>query len=114
MSLLILKCRKAPGGENELMTSAILVLSEEMEKLLARISEDLTSTLVNLSGSQKDIECGTHIKIPSDVGYVNYYKSADNIENISIYLKNQISSPVKDEYQEYLDDLHEDVNTSKS
>ncbi len=96
------------------MTKEILVLSEELEKLIDRISNDLTSTLVSLSGSLKDIECGTHIKIPTAVGYVNYYKSVDNTENISIYLKDQLLNPVKDEYQQYLDDIEQDTNIAKS
>ena len=57
-----------------------------MTKLLARISEDLMSTLVNLSGSLRDIECGTRIKIPTAVGYVNFYKSLESYE-MSVWLK---------------------------
>ncbi len=95
------------------MTNATLQLTEEMMKLAERISNDLTSTLVNLSGNLKDIECGTHIKIPMDVGYVNYYKSVTNCETLTSYLKEEIK-PTKDEYQQYLEDLAEEVNTSKS
>ncbi len=72
------------------MTKEILALTEEMMKLSFRISEDLTSTLVNLSGSLKDIECGTHIKIPTDAGYVSYYKSVENSETVLAYLKQVI------------------------
>ncbi len=59
------------------MTSETQTLTAEMEKLSDRISNDLLSTLVNLSGSLKDIDNGTHIRIPMDVGYVNFYKSAE-------------------------------------
>lgn len=72
------------------MTKETQALVEEMEKLLARISEDVTSTLVNLSGSQKGIECGTHIKIPMDAGYVNYFKSLENSETVSLWYRQTI------------------------
>ncbi len=60
------------------MTKETLVLYEEIQKLLDRTSTDLLSTLVNLSGKVKDIANGTHIKIPTDAGYVKFYKSADS------------------------------------
>ena len=65
------------------MTKEILVLYEELEKLLDRTSTDLLSTLVNLSGNLKDIAYGTltnciDIKIPTDAGYVKFYKSVDS------------------------------------
>lgn len=72
------------------MTSETLALVEEMEKLSARILEDVTSTLVNLSGSLKDIECGTHIKIPTGAGYVNYFKSLENSETVFLWLRETI------------------------
>ncbi len=68
------------------MTEGIHQLSKELEKLLSRTSDDLTSTLVSLSGSLKDIECGTHIKIPLGAGYVSYYKSQDSTEKISMWI----------------------------
>ncbi len=68
-------------------------LTEELAKLASRIENDLLSTLVGLSGSLKDIECGTHIKIPMAAGYVNYYKSRDS-ESISMWLKEEFL-PVK-------------------
>ncbi len=61
-------------------------LSEELEKLLTRISNDLANTLVNLDGSLKDIDSGTHIRIPTGAGYVNYFKSPKDYE-ISIWLR---------------------------
>ncbi len=72
------------------MTKEIQTLAEEMEKLSYRIQEDVTSTLVNLSGKVKDIECGTHIKIPTGAGYVSYYKSVENSETVLCYLKETI------------------------
>ncbi len=96
------------------MTSETQQLFEEMEKLSSRISEDLKSTLVNLSGNLKDIECGTHIKIPTDVGYVNYYKSAESTETITVYLKDQLIAQRVDEYQQYLDDVEQEINNTKS
>ncbi len=61
-----------------------------------RTYNDLMSTLVNLSGSLKDIECGTRInnctqsvigaKIPIAAGYVNFYKSVESFE-MSLWLK---------------------------
>ncbi len=66
------------------------LLAEEMEKLSARILEDVTSTLVNLSGNLKDIECGTHIKIPMGAGYVNYFKSQENSETVAVWMRETI------------------------
>jgi len=62
------------------------ILTEEMTKILNRIYSDLMSTLVNLSGSLKDIECGTRIKIPIPAGYVNFYKSSESYE-MSVWLR---------------------------
>ncbi len=91
------------------MTNAILVLTEEMTKLSFRILADLTSTLVNLSGNQKDIECGTHIKIPTGAGYVSYYKSSDNSEKLVLWLtETMIPENKNDEYQEYLENYNKD------
>ncbi len=72
------------------MTEGIPELSKELEKLLNRTSDDLTSTLVNLSGSLKAIECGTHIKIPLGAGYVSFYKSQDSTEKISMWITQEI------------------------
>ncbi len=66
------------------------ILAEEMAKLSNRILEDVTSTLVNLSGSLKDIECGTRIKIPLGAGYVSYYKSSENSETVSVWMTETI------------------------
>jgi len=75
------------------MTEEISMLSEEMANLLDRTVNDLMSTLVNLSGNLKDIECGTRInrfnpgaEIPIRAGYVNFYKSVESYE-ITLWLK---------------------------
>ncbi len=62
------------------------MLSEEIASFLDRTLNDLMSTLVNLSGSLKDIECGTRIRIPTRAGYVNFYKSVESYE-MSLWLK---------------------------
>ncbi len=79
-----------------------------MEKLLDRTATDLLSTLVNLSGSLKDTAYGTHIKIPTDAGYVKFYKSADSW-NLSLWLSQNLSDPKETEkeltsFDEMLDD----------
>ncbi len=89
------------------MTSATQTLTEEMEKLSSRIMDDLTSTIVNLSGSLKDIECGTHIRIPMGAGYVNYYKSQE-AESITFWLKEAIVSTYRKENQTNLNYDEED------
>ncbi len=66
-------------------------LSAELEKMLSRISNDLVNTLANLDGNQKDIDSGTHIRIPMDAGYVNYFKSP-NFYEISIWLKERVQT----------------------
>ena len=69
-----------------------------MEKLSSRISEDLQSTLVALSGSLKGIECGTRIRIPTVAGYVSYFKSLENSETLSLWLKHELTQEMIDEY----------------
>ncbi len=71
------------------MINETRTLSEEMEKILDRISTDLLSTLVNLSGSLKDIAYGTLIKIPTDAGYVKFYKSHDSW-NLSCWISQSL------------------------
>lgn len=94
-------------------TNEILVLSEELEKLLSRTSDDLTSTLVNLSGSLKDIECGTHIKIPTAVGFVSYFKSSENFETLTLNLREKISEKMTTKQKQF-DDEDEDLFMTKS
>ncbi len=68
----------------------ILTLTEQMENLLTRGYQEFLNTLVNLSGSLKDIECGTHIKIPIPVGYVSCYKS-DEALKLSLWISDTVT-----------------------
>ncbi len=70
------------------------ILTAEMEKLLTNIYQEFQNTLVNLSGSLKDIECGTHIKIPIPVGFVSCYKSEDAL-NLKCWLSDSVSINLK-------------------
>ncbi len=67
----------------------ILILSELMEKFSALTSADFMNMCKNLDGNLKDIGNGTHIKIPTDVGYVNFYRSANSFE-ITAWMKLEI------------------------
>lgn len=60
------------------MTEEIQALYEETEKLGSRILDECQSFLVELSGSQKDIDNGTLIRIPMGAGYVKFSKSAES------------------------------------
>ena len=71
------------------MTNEIPLLSEEMEKLLDRTSNDFMSTLVNLSGNLTGTSDGIHIRIPTDAGYVKVYKSADSLK-MSLWISNEL------------------------
>ncbi len=73
----------------------IQVLTEQMENLLTIGYQEFLNTLVNLSGSLKDIECGTHIKIPIPAGYVSCYKSEDNLK-LSLWISDTVSLPLTD------------------
>ncbi len=72
------------------MKNGITVLTEEMEKLSSRISDELTSALVNWSGNLTDIDNGTLIKIPMDAGYVKLYKSSDSW-SLNCWYSNQLT-----------------------
>ena len=67
----------------------IPLLSEELEKLLTRTSNDFMSLLVNLDGNLTDILDGTLIKIPMDAGYVKLYKTANKC-SLSLWLSNEL------------------------
>jgi len=84
-----------------------------MEKVLDRISTDLLSTLVNLSGSLKDIGYGTLIKIPTDAGYVKFYKSHD-AWNLSCWISQTMMMENKEtnDTEEFFAD--EVINKTKS
>ncbi len=57
----------------------------------------------SLDGSQKGIGNGTHIKIPMDVGYVNFYRSVNSYE-ITVWMKLEIQDnlQIKQEMQQQL------------
>ncbi len=48
----------------------------------------------NLGGNLKDIGNGTHIKIPMDAGYVNFYRSQNSYE-ITVWMKYLIQDNLK-------------------
>ncbi len=81
------------GGEKLLET--ISTLSVLLEKYSDLTWNDFRNMCKNLDGNLKDIGSGTHIKIPTDAGYVNFYKSANCFEmqvwmKLTIQDKNQI------------------------
>ncbi len=75
------------------MKWTISTLSEHLEKYSLITYCDFLSTLKNLDGNLKDIANGTHIKIPTDVGYVNFYKSMNSLE-ITVWMKSSIQEKV--------------------
>ncbi len=64
-------------------------MSELLKNQSRSILKDFMNMSKNLDGNQKDIDNGTHIKIPTDVGYVNFYKSANSFE-ITVWMKLEI------------------------
>ncbi len=64
---------------------------------------DFMNMCKNLDGNLKDIGNGTHIKIPTDAGYVNFYKSA-NLFEITVWMKTSIQSnlEIKEEHAQRL------------
>ncbi len=74
----------------------IQVLTGQMENLLTIGYQEFLNTLVNLSGNLKDIECGTHIKIPIPAGYVSCYKSEDNLK-LSLWISDTVYLNLKTE-----------------
>ncbi len=57
-----------------------------MEKYSVLTSQEFMNMCKNLDGNLKDIGNGTHIKIPTDVGYVNFYRSVNSFE-ITAWMK---------------------------
>jgi len=64
----------------------ISTLSERLEKYSSSISTAFMNMCKNLDGNLKDIGSGTHIKIPTDVGYVNFYRSVNSYET-TVWMK---------------------------
>jgi len=77
----------------------ILTLSALMEKYSVLTSTEFMSMCRNLDGNLKAIGNGTHIKIPTDVGYVNFYRSANSYE-ITAWMKLNIQDnlQIKEEH----------------
>ncbi len=71
------------------MTSETQVIFEEMEKFYNHMQTEWVLLLKNLSGNLKAIECGTHIRIPTAVGYVNYYKLPDSAK-VSLWMSDEL------------------------
>ncbi len=85
-----------------MIEKVIQILTEQMESLLTNGYQEFLNTLVNLSGSLKDIECGTHIKIPIPAGYVSCYKSEDNLK-LSLWISDTVyQNLVNDDGQQLL------------
>ncbi len=63
----------------------------------------------NLDGNLKDIGNGTHIKIPMDVGYVNFYRLPNSYE-ITVWMKLEIQDnlQIKAEMQQQLNNTKSD------
>ncbi len=76
----------------------IQILTEQMERLLTLGYQEFLNTIVNLSGNLKDIECGTHIKIPIPVGYVSCYKSEEALK-LSLWISDTVQIDLKDQSQ---------------
>ncbi len=74
-----------------------------MEKFSQLTSLEFMSMCKNLDGNLRDIGNGTHIKIPTDVGYVNFYRSVNSYE-ITAWMKLTIQDnlAIKKEHQENL------------
>ncbi len=67
----------------------ILTLNELLEKTFSNISSVYMNMCKNLDGNLKAIGNGTLIKIHTDVGYVNFFKSANSFE-ITVWMKSNI------------------------
>ncbi len=61
-------------------------MSESLKKALLNTCLEWENTSKSLDGNLKDIGSGTHIKIPMDVGYVNFYRSQNSFE-ITVWMK---------------------------
>ncbi len=64
----------------------ISTLSALLTKVLQTTSKEWENMSKNLDGNLRDIGNGTHIKIPTDVGYVNFYRSQNSYE-ITAWMK---------------------------
>lgn len=94
------------------------ILSEEMEKLGNRISEDLASTLVELDGNLKDIDNGTLIKIPMAAGYVTLSTYLNDCKStclrIRVWMTDEIEPENNDDFQAEIPEINQEMDTRKA
>ncbi len=74
-----------------------------MEKYSTLTSIEFMNMCKNLDGNLKDIGNGTHIKIPTAAGYVNFYRSVNSYE-ITVWMKSNIQDnlQIKQEHTQQL------------
>ncbi len=72
----------------------ISTLSDKLGKTLWDTSREWLNMSKNLDGNLKDIGNGTHIKIPMDAGYVNFYRSQNSYE-ITVWMKLLVQDNLK-------------------
>ncbi len=72
----------------------ISTLSELLKKTLLSTSLEWANMSKSLDGNLKDIDSGTHIKIPTGAGYVNFYRSVNSYE-ITAWMKLIIQDNLK-------------------
>ena len=72
----------------------ISTLSEFLGNTLQSTLKEWLSMSKSFDGNLKDIGSGTHIKIPMDAGYVNFYRSANSYE-ITAWMKLTIQDNLK-------------------
>ncbi len=91
------------------MNWKISTLSELMERHFKHTSSDFMNMCKSLDGSLKDIGSGTHIKIPTDAGYVNFYRSVNSYE-ITLWMKLNIQDnlQIKTEHSQQLNNTKSD------
>ncbi len=76
-----------------------LILTAEMTNLLQTMYQEFQNFLVNWSGNLKDIECGTHIKIPIPAGYVSCYKSEEALK-LSVWCSDTLTEKQENNQEE--------------
>ncbi len=69
-------------------------MSELLGKTLQTTSKEWENMLRSLDGNLKDIGNGTHIKIPTDAGYVNFYRSQNSYET-TVWMKYLVQDNLK-------------------
>ncbi len=65
-----------------------------LKKTLQTTSNEWLNMSKSLDGNLRDIGNGTHIKIPTDAGYVNFYRSVNSYE-ITAWMKLIIQDNLK-------------------